>query len=188
MQTMWFTSVLNSLKRDAVRNQERWLPRKKNPENPARPRACFVPALERLEDRTLLNGYVFQTIDVPNAGTTGNGIQGTFPVGINASGQISGNYGDANNVTHGFLLTHGQYTTFDDPSAGTAPGQGTGAFALNASGQIVGFYWDANGVQHSFLLSGGQYTTIDDQRWEFAFGVRPGHRYQRQRANCGRVH
>jgi probable HAF family extracellular repeat protein len=122
----------------------------------------YLPRLEALEDRTLLNGYVFQTVDVPNAGTTGNGIQGTFAVGINSSGQISGNYGDANNVTHGFLLRNGQYATFDDPSAGTAAGQGTGAFGLNASGQIVGFYLDANSVQHSFLLSSGKYTTIDD--------------------------
>jgi hypothetical protein len=38
----------------------------------------------------MVPSYVFQTIDDPNAGTTGNGIQGTFSVGINAGGQISG--------------------------------------------------------------------------------------------------
>src|SRR5439155_1026008 len=100
-----------------------------------------------------------------------------FPVGINASGQISGNYGDANNVVHGFLLSHGQYTTFDDPNALIAAVEGTNGFGLNAGGHLVVEYidaryvlhgclstspLDANNVFHSFLLSGGQYTTLDD--------------------------
>src|SRR5439155_16015017 len=123
----------------------------------------FVPGVETLETRTVPNGgYVFSTLDAPNAGASPNGFQGTFPVGINASGQISGNYGDANNVVHGFLLSHGRYTTLDDPNAGTAAFQGTNAFGLNAGGQIVGEYIDTNNVQHGFLLSGGQYTTIDN--------------------------
>ena len=88
--------------------------------------------------------FVFHTIDEPNAGTTGDGTQGTFAIGINASGLISGNYGDAQDVTHGFLLRHGRYTTFDDPNAGTAFGQGTNANGLNDRGQVVGLYWDPN--------------------------------------------
>jgi probable HAF family extracellular repeat protein len=134
-----------------------------------RPRGCpartrFVPRLEVLEDRAVPSaGYAFHTIDDPNAGTTGNGVQGTVAIGINASGQVSGNYGDANNVTHGYLLSHGQYTTFDDPQAGTGAGQGTSAFGINDRGQIVGEYVDANNVQHGFLRSaGGQYTTLDN--------------------------
>jgi hypothetical protein len=127
------------------------------------PQHRFVPRLETLETRTVLSGgYVFSTLDAPNAGTATNGIQGTFAVGINGRGQISGNYGDANNVTHGFLLRHGHYLTFDDPKAGTGAGQGTNAFGINARGEIVGDYIDANNVQHGFLRSGGQYTTIDD--------------------------
>jgi probable HAF family extracellular repeat protein len=135
-------------------------PKSKQPRNGRRIHS-YLPRLEVLEDRSLPS-YIFQTIDDPNAGTTGNGIQGTFPVGINAGGQISGNYGDANNVTHGFLLSGGQFTSFDDPNAGTGAGQGTGAFGINALGQIVGEFMDANNVQHGFLLSGGQYTTLDD--------------------------
>jgi hypothetical protein len=119
-------------------------------------------SVEQLEDRLVPSTFVFQTIDNPNAGGTGDGTQGTFPIGINASGLISGNYGDSNDVTHGFLLNHGHYTTFDDPKAGTAAGQGTNAFGLNDWGQVVGLYWDPNSVGHGFLLSHGNYTTLDD--------------------------
>jgi hypothetical protein len=69
---------------------------------------------------------------------------------------------DANPVIHGFLLSHGQYTTLNDPNAGTGLSQGTFAFGINASGQIVGSYSDANNVSHGFLLLHGQYTTLDD--------------------------
>ena len=64
-------------------------------------------------------GYVFTTLDDPNAGTNGSGgygVQGTFIIGINDRGQITGNYGDANYITHGLLLSHHKWTSFDDPS------------------------------------------------------------------------
>src|SRR5262249_53253906 len=127
-------------------------------QNLVRHRAHFVARLESLEGRTLLSvgGYNFQTIDDPL------GVSGNFALGINARGQIVGQYSDASNVSHGFLLSGGQYTTIDDPSAGTGAGQGTDAGGINASGRIVGTYTDANNVNHGFLLSGGQYTTLDD--------------------------
>jgi probable HAF family extracellular repeat protein len=116
-----------------------------------------VARLESLEGRTLLSvgGYNFQTIDDPL------GVNGTEAVGINARGQIVGVYFDASTVSHGFLLSGGQYTTLDDPNAGAGAFQGTTAEGINARGQIVGFYTDANDVNHGFLLSGGQYTTLD---------------------------
>jgi hypothetical protein len=133
-------------------------------------RPSFVPRPEDLENRTVLSGgYSFSTLDDPSAGTTGSslGIQGTFAVGINNLGQISGNYGDANDVTHGFLLGGGHYTSYNDPSAGTTANlstdlfPGTDATVINNRGQLVGFYIDANDVEHSFELSGGKFTTID---------------------------
>jgi probable HAF family extracellular repeat protein len=115
-------------------------------------------------------GYTFSTLDDPSAGTTGSsyGVEGTFVLGINDQGQISGNYGDAKYITHGLLESQGKYTTLDDPSAGTGPANlatfffpGTDAVKANNRGRLVGFYVDENNVQHSFLESGGHYTTID---------------------------
>jgi probable HAF family extracellular repeat protein len=90
------------------------------------------------------------TLDVP-----GEGGVGTFPRGINASGQIVGFFDDGSHF-HGFLLSGGNYTTLDVPGS-----QYTSAQGINASGQIVGNYVDANSVEHGFLLSGGNYTTLD---------------------------
>jgi hypothetical protein len=56
---------------------------------------------------------------------------------------------DAAGATHGFLLSHGHYTTLDDP-AGTA---GTYAEGMNDQGDIVGFYFDTNGLAHGFLAT-----------------------------------
>jgi uncharacterized membrane protein len=120
-------------------------------------------------------GYVWTSpLDDPSAGTTGTSyqgipyvVQGSFLLGINDRGQISGNYGDPNNLTHGLLLSHGRWTSFDDPSAGTVPilsmgfFPGTDAVKANNQGQIVGFYIAQNNVEHSFVLSGGRFTTID---------------------------
>jgi probable HAF family extracellular repeat protein len=76
------------------------------------------------------------------------------------------------------------FFTFDDPNAGTGPGQGTGIFpginqpglGINEVGQIVGTYLDANFSPHGFLLSNGHYTTLDDPNAtpffpEGAFGI-----------------
>jgi hypothetical protein len=56
------------------------------------------------------------------------------------------------------LLSHGQYTTLDDPNGV----QGTVAYGINDRAQIVGYYIDAGSVLHGFLFSHGQYTTLDD--------------------------
>jgi hypothetical protein len=132
------------------------------PENPEKIAISvrYLQYLHRCQHGFLLSGGQFRTIDEPNAGT-GFG-QGTHAFGINARGQISGFYIDANTVLHGFLLSGGQYTTLDDPNAGTGFGQGTLADHLNARGQIVGDYVDASNVLHGFVLSDGQYTTLDD--------------------------
>jgi hypothetical protein len=75
-------------------------------------------------------------------------------------------YTDADGIRHGYLLSHGHYTTFDDPNAVSV----TQTEAINDSGQIVGFYRDANGFDHGFLLSRGHYTTIDDPNGDEAQG------------------
>jgi probable HAF family extracellular repeat protein len=123
----------------------------------ARPKSPHLrPDLEVLEDRTVPS-YLFQTIDPPSAGQAF--FQGSFATGINSSGEIVGSYTDANQVTHGYLLSGGQYTTLDDPNAGGT----TTARGINDRGQIVGTYFGNLGTGlHGFVLDHGQYTTIDD--------------------------
>lgn len=97
---------------------------------------------------------VFTTLNNPNLGT----IE-IIAHGINASGQIVGEYYDGS--YHGFVYTNGTYVTLDDPNASVANG-GTQASAINSAGQVVGDYFDANGGIHGFLWSNGLYQTIDD--------------------------
>ena len=146
---MWWNNCWQSLTRVA-RRQRRYAPSA---------RRC-VPRLEALEDRSVPSaGYTFATLPQPPS-TGPVSLQGAF--GINASGDIVGEYWDANFVDHGYLYSHGQYTTLDDPQAGAGPFQGTSAMGINARGDIVGTYFDANSVEHGFVLSGGHYTTLDD--------------------------
>src|SRR5438105_4544655 len=97
---------------------------------------------------------IFTTIDDPLATTT------TIASGINDAGQIVGQFRDASNRAHGFLLSGGSFITIDDPAA-TGPGSGTFVQGINDARQIVGSYIDARG-SHGFLLSGGTFFTIDD--------------------------
>src|ERR1700716_256007 len=86
------------------------------------------------------------------------GSTSTQPKSINARGAITGSYGDANYVLHGFLRApDGTITTFDPPGAAyTFPA------SINRLGAIAGSYTDANFVAHGFLRSpDGTITTLD---------------------------
>ena len=96
---------------------------------------------------TFAQGPIFTAIDYP-------GATATIPWGFNTRGDIVGFY-MAGTVTHGFLLSRGQYTAIDFPGA-----SGTDVRGINPQGDIVGLYTLA-GVNHGFLLSGGQFTKID---------------------------
>ena len=97
------------------------------------------------------SGGKFTPIAVPFAGALG-----TFPYGINNSGEIVGGWWDSNTIEHGFTLIGNTYTSFDYPD-----GSETGGFGINSAGDIVGAYEDASGVDHGFLLSGGTYTSFN---------------------------
>jgi hypothetical protein len=98
---------------------------------------------------------VFTLIDVPGA------VGDTFPGGLNNFGQIVGSYGisASGGYKHGFLDSHGVFTTIDDPNAGAAGY--TLASGINDWGQIVGTYCDSAGACHGFLDTYGHFTTID---------------------------
>lgn len=91
----------------------------------------------------------YTTIDPP-----GSVFTGAF--GINDIGQIVGRYADATGINHGFLLSNGDYSSFDVPGASGF----TDPAGINSKGQIVGSYL-LNNVSHGFLLSGATFTTID---------------------------
>lgn len=89
----------------------------------------------------------FISFDAPGAGE--RIYEGTFGVGINSSGQITGYYADASFVYHGFLRSpEGAFTTFDAPDAGA---YGTFPYGLNSDGTIVGLYSHVAYVEHGFL-------------------------------------
>ena len=54
--------------------------------------------------------FTFATIDFPG-GTR------TRAAGLNGHGDIVGDYFDSNNVRHGYLLSQGQFTSFDPPGS-----------------------------------------------------------------------
>lgn len=90
--------------------------------------------------------------DVPGAPTT-IGHRGTLPISMNAGGDITGFYVDANDVQHGFVRTaNGMIIApIDPPGAGTNAKQGTVPFSIDTAGDITGFYIDTNGTSHGFL-------------------------------------
>src|SRR5262249_17302083 len=86
------------------------------------------------------------------------GSKATEALAINTSGQVVGNYDDADGKRHGFLrMSDGTYA----PPIDVAGAALTAAAAINDSGQIVGRYRDAGGIFHGFVLSSGRYTTVD---------------------------
>jgi predicted membrane protein len=110
------------------------------------------------------NGKKFATFSIPGAGGTGFPI-GAFPYCINAAGDVSGFYSDANNVNHGFLYAYanGMLTYPIDPTgAGTGAGQGTTVNGINTAGAISGSYTDAGNLYHGFVrAANGTITTYD---------------------------
>jgi hypothetical protein len=104
-------------------------------------------------------GGHFTTINGP-AALACNSTQAT---GVNDLGVVTGYCYDASGVGHGFTYIHGQYTTIDDPYAGTplSAGQGTFPWGENLLGVVAGTYIDSSGVWHGFTYQGGHFTTIN---------------------------
>jgi hypothetical protein len=92
----------------------------------------------------------FTSFDAPGAGT--GEAQGTFATGINAAGDITGYFYDANSVGHGYVRNQaGTFVVFDDVNAGTSAGRGTFPCCINRAGQIAGDFSPANGEPRGFF-------------------------------------
>jgi probable HAF family extracellular repeat protein len=89
----------------------------------------------------LVSGGVYTPLDVP-------GSISTDAYGINNSGQIVGEYRDAQYKAHGFLLSDGIYIPLDFPGSTF-----TYAAGINDSGQIVGRYVAGGTNAHGFLAT-----------------------------------
>src|SRR5436190_8197147 len=72
--------------------------------------------------------FDFSPIDIP-------GALSTNPQGINAGGDVSGSYVDANKRFHGFILHDGAITTIDYPGADYTDVRGIGP-----DGSVVGTF------------------------------------------------
>jgi probable HAF family extracellular repeat protein len=92
----------------------------------------------------------FQTLSFPPPATKGQAVA------LNDSGAIVGSYGDAQNVSHGFLLYQGRLTSFMFPGS-----SGTTATDISRNGIIVGGYSVANDPkQHAFMVHSGGFHEI----------------------------
>ncbi|MGX1412797.1 hypothetical protein [Bradyrhizobium elkanii] len=99
----------------------------------------------------------YATLDDPLAGSYYT-LSGTVANGMNAAGQVVGDYGTTTGTIHGFLYSGNAYTTLDDPLA-----TNTYPYDVNATGQIAGSYQDTIvGFYHGFLYSAGIYSTLED--------------------------
>jgi len=71
--------------------------------------------------------------------------------------RIVGLWTDTDRHGHGYLLEHGNFTSFDVPES-----LSTAAWDVNARREIVGVYTDADRKVHGFLVDADwQFTTID---------------------------
>jgi hypothetical protein len=86
----------------------------------------------------------FTLFDVPGA------TSGTFGESV-TNGMITGGYHNGTG-DHGFLLSNGLYTTFDDPVANIG-GTNRGTAASGTDGFYVVGYYNFNGVQHGFIAT-----------------------------------
>jgi probable HAF family extracellular repeat protein len=94
-----------------------------------------------------ISAQMFKTINYPGAVMT-------HANGINAFGQIVGEWEDTSSRFHGFLYSGGTLTSLDYPGATV-----TNAMGINNAGQIVGLFSASSG-NGAFLYSGGVYTRL----------------------------
>jgi probable HAF family extracellular repeat protein len=84
----------------------------------------------------------------------------TYALSINNAGQVVGEYLDNNGrggATHGFLYSHGTYTTIEPPGV-----YDSAVTSINKSGTMVGWYQTSSGGhEQGFEYSHGTYTLLE---------------------------
>jgi len=78
----------------------------------------------------------------------------TQALGVNQADEVVGSYLDGTGATHGFIWSHGNLTTIDDPKTVHGPTGMTVVNGLNNRGQLVGFYLDSAGNTDGMLVQG----------------------------------
>ncbi|MEP6601037.1 MAG: hypothetical protein ABJB49_04415 [Nitrospirota bacterium] len=109
------------------------------------------------------------------------GARASTAFGINARGDIVGSFvDDQTSVTHGFLLSKGEFTVIDFPATADNPAAaGTIARGISPSGKIVGNYWlpgDPAVASRGFLLTKkGEFVDVryPGHSWEVAQRILP---------------
>ncbi len=110
---------------------------------------------EKMVGFTLIDG-VYAAYNVPNSRTFGI-------YGLNNAGLAVGFYQDADEVSHGVIIQHGELEEFDFPGAAE-----TEIFGVSESGLLIGDIFDSDGVIHGFVgnelfdVPGAMTTYADD--------------------------
>ena len=102
----------------------------------------------------IYNGQTLTPINVP--GYVLGGYANFDVAGVNASGEVVGNFPSQNGANIPFLYNAGTVTPIVVPGA-----LGAQATGIDAAGDVVGTYTDSNGEDHGFVDQGGTFTTID---------------------------
>ena len=116
---------------------------------------------------------IYRQIDVPGAAKTkdvpfelGTGL-GTGVAGINNYQDVVGLYAthEAAPYSLGFKLSHGRFTTIDDPASGHTVGTGSRTFSLNDYGDVVGAYSKQTSaspypINGGFVFDGKEYISV----------------------------
>jgi probable HAF family extracellular repeat protein len=89
----------------------------------------------------------------------------TTGLGINASGQVTGETQQVGGNPHAFLYSSGSMTDL-----GTLGGTSSVGFGINASGQVTGQYTQVGSDRHAFLYSGSTMTDLGTLGGAYSLG------------------
>ena len=102
----------------------------------------YFDGVNRLDHIAVVHDGVYTTLDDILGATS------VTPVGINASGVISGNFTDADFNSHAFEYINGTYYDITYPGAAV-----TGLGGINDAGQAAGYWYEASFESHSLIVT-----------------------------------